>query len=539
MAGITTSGKSSASAASPAATARSLEALAGDDRLDALSLRNTSQLSSGGFVTAINFAGDMTQFANALRNQYWKAGTVGSIGGITFAVGDKLVCRQNITGTPVDLTNTAEWANEVNLDTIATTTVAGVVKPANGMSVAVDGTISVKLSTGLKFDASNNVLADEPNIDALNLRNSNLLSTGAPKGGFNDSASLATFSSGVIGNWWVFGGTNGFVLGGQTFNNGDQLWVRIAFSGTPAELTTNFVKVSSTVGQASSTVFGTVKLGALDPVAPATAAAIGISQSVSREDHAHILPAVLVGATPTVVGTKGLVPAPPAGNVEMLLSGGGTWKNTLRTLSITVDDKADPTLSRFGILASNGVAVPEIRYLSNSNIRVKRVTAGTVETPTTQVEVLGFMSDGRVEIQSLTLPNHPNGRVVMTTELDITATASSAYVSTGLSITLPVAGTYMIEQSIRSGVTANNVSYIVTRLFNVTGAVALANTEVLCAYSSGNGIRSPLTSTSTSPVTVTGSTVIRLDATRYNAATSAAVESSVSGRTTLTWWKIA
>lgn len=539
MAGITTSGKGVGAPANPAATARAIEALAGTDRLDALSLKNTSQLSSGGFVTAINFAGDMTQFTNALRNQYWKAGTAGSIGGITFAVGDKLVCRQNIAGTPVDLTTAADWANEVNLSTVATASLAGVVKPSDGMSVTADGTIAVKLSTGLKFDASKNLLADESNINALNLLNSNLLSTGVPKGGFNDTATLATFSNGVLGNWWVFGGTNGFTLGGQTFNSGDQLWVRIAFSGSPADLTTNFVKVASTIGQASATVFGTVKLGALAPLAPANAAAIGTSQSVSREDHAHLLPDVLVGATATVVGTKGLVPAPAIGNVEMLLTGSGAWKNTLRTLSVTVDNKTDPTLSRFGILATNGVAVPEIRYLSNSNIIVSRVTAGTVETPTTQTAVLGFMNDGRVEIQSLTLPNHPNGRVVMVTEIDLNIAAGGVFVTTGLSITLPVAGTYMIEQAVRTGVTSGNVSFITTRLFNVTSAVVVPNTEVLCAYSSGNSIRSPTTNTATSSITVTGSTTIRLEASRTNAAAAASVESSSAGRTALTYWKIA
>lgn len=455
------------------------------------------------------------------------------------------------------------------------------VKSGDGLAVGGDGALTVRLGTGLKLDASKNVLADEPNINVLNLQNASMLSTGIPKGAFDSSATLATFSNGVLGNWWVYGGSGSFSLGGQTFNIGDQLWVKTAFGGAPANLTANFVKVADTVGQATTAVFGTVKLGSATPLALGTAA-IGTSQAVAREDHVHALPATLVGATAGVAGTKGLVPAPAAGAqakflqgdgnwvtpptaavmqagdlvtpgvaglvpapeanaLEMMLFGDGNWRNDLRVKSITVDDTADPIAARFGV-TSDG-AYPQIRYLSGSNIFVNRVTSGVVELPNTQSAVLGFMSDGRTEIYKLTLPGHPFGRSVLGSTLDLSGSSVGAWADTGASITLPAAGTYIVEQSARSAIqVASGTSYVLTRLYDVTGNSAVGitnNTELLGAYTNGTAAIKCTVSASVA-ITVTGATTIRLEASRNGGAvTSATIDSSGTGRTALTWWKIA
>lgn len=459
----------------------------------------------------------------------------------------------------------------------ATTSAVGAVKPSDGLAVDAGGALTVKIGAGLKLDASKNVLADEPNINVLNLQNASMLSTGIPKGAFDSSATLATFSNGVLGNWWVYGGSGSFSLGGQTFAVGDQLWVKTAFGGAPANLTTNFVKVADTVGQATTTVFGTVKLGSVTPSALGTAA-IGTSLAAAREDHAHALPAALAGATAGVAGTAGLVPAPAAGAQAKFLQGDGTWavppsaaamvgstmgavgvaglvpaapanefesvlcsdgnwRRDLRVASITVDDTADPVDARFGV-TSDGT-YPQIRYLSGSNIYVNRVTSGVVELPNTQSSVLGFMSDGRVEIYKLTLPNHPFGRSVLGSDLDLSVPASGVWTSTGLTISLPAAGTYMVEMSVRSTILYSSSAYILARLYDATAGAAIANSELLCTYTAGSTATIKGTFTTTVPITVTGATTIRLDANRNGTVTNAQIESSSSGRTALTWWKIA
>jgi hypothetical protein len=187
------------------------------------------------------------------------------------------------------------WPATVVGASIADANTPGLVKPGDGLAAGGGGLLNVKPGTGLKFDGSKNVVVDEPNIDVLNLQNANLLATGVPKGGFDNTATLATFSNGVLGNWWVYGGTNAFSLGGQTFNPGDQLWVKTAFSGAPADLTTNFVKIANTVGQATTTAFGTVKLGSATPQAVGHVAVVGTSQAAAREDHVHPTLAAVYG----------------------------------------------------------------------------------------------------------------------------------------------------------------------------------------------------------------------------------------------------
>lgn len=553
---------------------------------------------------------------------------------------------------------------------VATSSAAGVVKSSDGLAVGGDGALTVKLGAGLKFDASKNVLADEPNINVLNLQNANLLSTGIPKGGFDSSATLSTFSNGVLGNWWVYGGSGSFNLGGQTFNIGDQLWVKTAFGGAPADLTTNFVKVADTVGQATTTVFGTVKLGSVAPLAPGGAAAIGTSLAMAREDHVHALPAVLVGATSGVAGTKGLVPAPAAGGEAAFLRGDGVWAapetvpNALEKSKLLTSISASLTAPRafetgelafmHGVIVvanaaiSSGAAfawgtagatwkpvlsssyhtwrgvfngafsydagdvvtdatnskrlfsvsvnwapsanldpvtgagrsawVP-FNLVANQNFIGASASvdgqAGYVPGPGASEEGFFLRGDGvwAAPVDAFTgatasvagTPGYvpapsagqqgrflrgdatwaaesgaTNGRAVLGSDLDLSVPASGVWTSTGLSIALPTAGTYIVEQSVRSTITApSNTAYVLSRLYNVTAGAAVANSEVLGTYTGGSASAIKGTFAASVPITVTAATTIRLEANRNGTVTSAQVETSSSGRTALTWWKIA
>lgn len=264
----------------PDKAARALETLTGADRLDASAIKN---LDAGGYVGTINFAGNLTQFDNASKQNYWKAAAAGTLGGAQFAVGDQLVCKQTVVGTPANLTDATYWTINPNTNAIATPTLAGMIKPVDGLAVVADGSTSVKVGYGLKFDASKNVAVDPPNIDVTTFNKADLLVSGIYKGGLDGSSTLTTLANAVKGNWWNVSAA--VTISGTAFAVGDQLWCSATIVGAPANLT-NFVRVPSTSAQATATAFGTVKMGSATPIVDGTAS-VGSSLAMAREDHVH------------------------------------------------------------------------------------------------------------------------------------------------------------------------------------------------------------------------------------------------------------
>lgn len=264
----------------PSSVARSLETLTAADRIDASAIKN---LDAGGYVGTINFAGDLTQFNNASKQNYWKAAIAGTLGGAVFQVGDQLVCKQTVIGTPPNLTDSSYWTINPNTNAIATPTLAGMIKTVDGLAVTADGSTSVKAGYGLKFDGSKTLAVDPPNIDVTTFLKADLLVSGIYKGGLDGSSTLSTLANAVKGNWWNVSAA--VTISGTVFAVGDQLWCSATVAGIPANLT-SFVRVPSTSAQATTTAFGTVKMGSLTPVANGTAS-VGSSLAMAREDHAH------------------------------------------------------------------------------------------------------------------------------------------------------------------------------------------------------------------------------------------------------------
>jgi hypothetical protein len=122
-----------------------------------------------------------------------------------------------------------------------------------------------------------------------------LLVSGIYKGGLNASSTLSTLSNAVKGNWWNVSAN--VTISGTAFLVGDQLWCSTTVTGVPADLT-NFVRVPSTSAQATTTAFGTVKMGSATPLVSGIASA-GASLAMAREDHVH---PVMPNATTTVNG---------------------------------------------------------------------------------------------------------------------------------------------------------------------------------------------------------------------------------------------
>jgi len=281
---------------------------------------------------------------------------------------------------------------------VATKITMGCSKIGNGLNVDNEGLITSKLGIGLKYDGTYNMIPDVVNIDVTQLKNFSAIVTGSPKGFFNNTATLTTFTDGSKGDFWIFNGANGFNLGGNTFNTGDQLWIINTFSGNPVNLTANHVYVANTLSQATTTTFGTVKLGNITPLANSSTPAIGTSVATAREDHVHpILPDAtatvsgkvptppnntttffrgdatfaeipnVVGATSSTDGTAGLVTKPIAGQQNLFLRGDGTWNAVSGGLTPVVksaDFTADVDELYLCDVSSNSITVDLSNFLT-------------------------------------------------------------------------------------------------------------------------------------------------------------------------------
>jgi hypothetical protein len=125
----------------------------------------------------------------------------------------------------------------------------------------------------------------------------------------------------------------------------------------------------------------------------------------------------------------------------------------------------------------------------------------------------------------------PSGIAYLPIGLNLQPTPSGTWANSTLQVTLPTAGTYALDLDVRgrlSGTPPVN-AFIVARLFNVTAAAVLPNSErLITQIIDGNPGAAPYGVNTTAPISerirVGGPTTIRLQATRVNAAgaTSAA-----------------
>lgn len=129
-----------------------------------------------------------------------------------------------------------------------------------------------------------------------------------------------------------------------------------------------------------------------------------------------------------------------------------------------------------------------------------------------------------------------NGSSTLASAYSITSTNS--WQDTGLSVSLPAAGTYLILYNARAAVTASGgTSYIVVRLYNTTDAAAITDTERLTAF--GNAAQATVSGSAI--VTVAAGKTIRLDGRREGTAsswTTSEISSGAAGRTTLSYIRL-
>ena len=135
------------------------------------------------------------------------------------------------------------------------------------------------------------------------------------------------------------------------------------------------------------------------------------------------------------------------------------------------------------------------------------------------------------------LPTPSNGSSVG----GYTITASSAWEDTGLSVTLPSAGTYLLMVRGRAVVNNNTVGATVNvRLYNTTDSAAITNSEHLCLRNqiTGAAVTNPFSFTV--PITVSASKTIRLEVQRsaVGTYTTSNLSSDTTGQTAIAYIRI-
>lgn len=122
--------------------------------------------------------------------------------------------------------------------------------------------------------------------------------------------------------------------------------------------------------------------------------------------------------------------------------------------------------------------------------------------------------------------------------------AAGTFQDTGLTITLPSAGTYMVTANIRGNLRGNGGAgttawWLEAELYNATDLAIVTNSERLIVLTGTNAVTFQMTCTITWPITVTAAKTINLYVARNGngtpAWTTSAIESNASGRTTMTF----
>lgn len=157
-----------------------------------------------------------------------------------------------------------------------------------------------------------------------------------------------------------------------------------------------------------------------------------------------------------------------------------------------------------------------------------------------------FDPNGQIRIDGDVIYPIQNSESVLGSVFNITGTAGT-FQDTGLSVTLPSAGTYRIHSNARAQLTANGGAgttawWISIELYNTTDAAVVANSERLAVLTAANAQQFQMTCPLDAVVTVAASKTIKLYACRNGngtpAWTTSNIESNSAGRTVLSYEKI-
>lgn len=137
-----------------------------------------------------------------------------------------------------------------------------------------------------------------------------------------------------------------------------------------------------------------------------------------------------------------------------------------------------------------------------------------------------------------------SGTSVLSSAFSITASAGT-FEDTGVSVSLPAAGTYMMFANVRIALQGNagTAWWISAELYDSTAGAAVADSERMIGYINSNTIILQQTGTISMPVTVTEASTIKIYVTRNGAGspswTTSVISSDANGRTALSYMRIA
>lgn len=153
---------------------------------------------------------------------------------------------------------------------------------------------------------------------------------------------------------------------------------------------------------------------------------------------------------------------------------------------------------------------------------------------------------GKIALGGQTAFPIQNTESVLGSAFSITG-AAGVFQDTGLSVTLPAAGTYRITANARGSLTPNGgagstIWWLVVELYNSTDTVVVANSERMCVLTQTNASNLQMTTVIDQIVTVAATKTIKLYAARNGNGTPAwsvsTIESNSAGRTVLSYEKI-
>lgn len=133
-----------------------------------------------------------------------------------------------------------------------------------------------------------------------------------------------------------------------------------------------------------------------------------------------------------------------------------------------------------------------------------------------------------------------SGSAVLGADYSITS-AAATYEDTGLSITLPAKGTYLVRADVRGKIKGNAGTFwwLTAKFYNSTDAADVANSERLIVLTNQTAVELHNTAPITAIVTVTASKTIKLYAYRHGAGTpswtTSQIGSDTNGRTVMSY----
>ena len=136
-----------------------------------------------------------------------------------------------------------------------------------------------------------------------------------------------------------------------------------------------------------------------------------------------------------------------------------------------------------------------------------------------------------------------NAESVLGSAFSITGTAGT-YQDTGLSLSLPSAGTYRITADVRGRLTGNagTAWWLTAKLYNSTDAADVTDSERLIVLTATTGMQLQMTCPINQVVTVAAAKTIKLYAARDGTGTpswtASSIESNTAGRTAMSYEKI-